>query len=249
VRTEARAEGRRAGVRTHWPVAVIVTALVAAAIAGRFVSDGPGPDVDGGVEAQQFAAALAPWASDYDPAAGPVDLANRSQVVVLGRIVALREGRSFADGPEQVWSGTAVMEVAVERVLAGELSDPEHSSIYVELFRDLRLEATALDAMAPKEARVLLYVNEIPDPPTADPGYLPEAVINAGAGRPAGQPLVFPTTPQGFLMETDQHILQVYGGFSGEEPKARHRRLVERSRSLDILDFAPPNLRFPGPNN
>lgn len=184
-------------------------------------------------QARRFAATLTFTWVDFDPARGPNELAQRSDVVAIGRIVTFRQGRyiagNYEDDDPSLRARTAVMQVAVERVVAGRLPDPADPNLYFEFSLNRRSTPAALAAAAPNGALILVYADAI----APDPVY--EGLVHdEGAGKPAGQPLMRFTTPQGFLMEVGGRIFRVLQPSQPlQDPRIR------------LSDLMPPNELFP----
>ena len=180
-------------------------------------------------QTRTFAALLLPSSVDYEPATGPRDLAKRSELVALGRIGGFSEGRSYGESPDLIWHETAVMQIIVDEVLAGELPDPDHRSLYFELPIDSLSSVKALGDAAPTEARVLVYAVVMAAPQ--------ESIVSNGRGMPPGQLLLEFTTPQGFLVDVGD------GVFAGlPDPNSAVKR------NVDLNDYAPPRDAWPHPH-
>lgn len=234
-------------LRTAVAVGALAIAVIAAITLGRTPGSSSIASHDLEAQVREFGNALSSDVhGDYEPATGPVDLATRSDVVVLGRIVDVREGRAFGESLEDVWLlETSVMEITVDQVIAGSMPANSEGRLYIELLRPGGLTNSRLAEAAPREPPVLLYASEIDDPPKGD-GFIPEPVLNSGAGRPTGQPLMVATTPQGMLVDTGTSI---YRGLEGTKLRDfRGGGPVTQDSSLDLLMFAPPNERWPVDN-
>jgi hypothetical protein len=140
-----------------------------------------------------FLRMLRGYGSDYEPARIPAELADRSEVVALGRLTQIREGSvlgtSRAD-PGRRENLTFVF--AIEQRYRGNLPG---GTAYVEVPKPGFDPAATFDARAPRGARALLFLSRASGA-TAD-----EPVIPAPAPRPVGARLWWFTTPQGLLME------------------------------------------------
>jgi hypothetical protein len=89
-------------------------------------------------------------------------------------------------------------------------------------------ESSVLEAAAPKDDPMLLYLTELP----AKLGPLDE-IVDVDAGRPKGQPLFGFTTPQGMLIEDDA-ANTVTALLEGAE-----------YRGTSLSDFLPSRSDFP----
>lgn len=146
------------------------------------------------------------WSADYEPAESPQDLASRSTLVVEGNLAGFIEGREVGRGPGM--ARTITMVVDVDSAFLG--NAPE--TVYVELPSPGNARAAEYDS--PSEPfPVLLYLI---------PADRSEDIVDADAGRPAGEPLYRPTTPQGFIAGTESGVVQIlefeqFNGASLEE--------------------------------
>lgn len=180
---------------------------------------------DAAVQTRAFLAALAPTSSDYNPATGPDQLAEWSEVVVLGQIVGISEGRAFAH-LNQIYRRTAVLHVSVESVLAGALPDPSRRMIHIELDVDNSTSFQELQASLPKRINVLVYASRAGDRPD---------VIEEGRGVPPGEPLMMAFSPQGFLIGVGSAVLSVHTQWP----------YVAEYVGIGLDEFAPPRDRWP----
>lgn len=146
------------------------------------------------------------WSADYEPAESPQDLASRSTLVVEGSLRGFIEGRELGRGPGM--ARTITMVVDVDSTLLGDA--PE--TVYVELPSPGNARGAEYDS--PTEPfPVLLYLI---------PADRSEDIVDADAGRPEGELLYRPTTPQGFIGETESGVVQIlefeeFNGASLEE--------------------------------
>jgi len=144
------------------------------------------------------------YSAEYDNVDEPIRLARMSAVVVRGSIDAVRPGPVYPQFPgDPQGARSVVLAVRVRAVLHGTLPDPGHRSVYVQLPAPGGTAAEVFDRHAPKEATVVLYLV-----PSREGGAL---VTNPDAGRPAGQRLVEPTTPQGFVVEAPGGVVEPTG--------------------------------------
>jgi hypothetical protein len=142
---------------------------------------------------------------DYDVAATPEQLATGAALVVEGHVTSIVEGRSFTIGEGDASQGideTAVMHVAVDKVLVGELPKGSDNAVYVEFFGIE--EPKVYDAAVPSDLPVLFFLT--PSPEDLVPG---STVVNPNAGYPEGQPLFSRVSPQGFYVQDGADVVQV----------------------------------------
>src|SRR5699024_1312868 len=113
------------------------------------------------------------WSADYEPAESHQDLASRSTLVVEGNLAGFIDGREVCRSPGIARTITVVVDV-VSAFLGNE---PE--TVYVEL--PSPGNARASEYVSPSEPfPVLLYLI---------PADRSEDIVDADAGRPAGEPL------------------------------------------------------------
>jgi len=166
------------------------------------------------------------YAADYEPARSPQQLAEWSDLVVLGRIHSVTDGRIHGDGVSR--STTVVVAVDVREVKKGALPPRSENRVYVEMESSYQRPASAYDKVAPRDVDALLFLT--PAPATGVPGG--QRIENPDAGRPNGQPLWQVTTPQGFLVgSATQGVFQV--------------REFENYPSASLEEFFPEADRFP----
>jgi hypothetical protein len=175
--------------------------------------------------ATEFARNFAGYSADYELAESPAALATRATVVVQGHIARINKGR--IQGTSAADPGSApqlVMAVSVKRVLRGTLSADAGGVVYVELPAPAGVRAAVVDRSAPKASDAMLYLVRAPsatDLPIVDPD----------AGRPVGQVLYQPVSPQGFVVAAGPDVVQILN--------------FARFAGADIADFAPDAIRFP----
>lgn len=201
-----------------------VLPALAVVVAASVPACGRGAGAGGDVEA--FVRLFDGYSAEYVPVGTPAELAGMSRLVVSGSITAIHPGPAYPQY-EKDPNGlrTVVMAVAVDEVLHGSLPDPGHRSVYVQLLPPGGVAAEVFDRHAPKSATVVLYLV-----PSREGGPL---VTDAEAGRPAGQPLLEPTTPQGFLVEAPGGVVEPTG----------HRSFIR----VGIERFLPSAGPFPSP--
>jgi hypothetical protein len=172
--------------RIRRPAAFSCLVLLAACTGGQTGDEGPNgpPDAsrptDAGTTDEDFFDSLRPVFGNYDAARSVEELAERSDVIAVGTVGSVREGRPASTGRGE---GTAVLELAVIEVLAGSVAERFH----IELYRGFVFDGAWLPDPLP-ENRLLFFL------------------IHATAGDAAvldGEPLYRPTTPQGMMVERE----------------------------------------------
>ncbi|HVQ96309.1 MAG TPA: hypothetical protein VMU51_35150 [Mycobacteriales bacterium] len=129
---------------------------------------------------------------DYEPAATVTELADRSEVVALAQLTEIREGRILGTSRgDPARAEHLVYVFRVTRQLQGTLPG---ALAYVEALKPSFEPATRFDATAPKGTEALLYLRR------AIPAAAGEPSVPAPQPPPAGAPLMWFTTPQGFLV-------------------------------------------------
>lgn len=162
--------------------------------------------------AVQLARSFAGYSADYEPAASPKELAEQSRLVVQGELHGFIEGREHGQVPgDPGMARTVTMVVNVTAVLKG-AGAGEGETVYVELPSPGNQHASAY--RRPDEPfPVLLYLV---------PADNPDIIVNRDAGRPQGEVLYQPTTPQGLIAGTEESVVQIldftaYSGASLEQ--------------------------------
>jgi hypothetical protein len=162
-----------------------------------------GSDTDSGRSVDAFAKLFKGYGADYTHVDTPAALADQSEIVVEGHIAKIAKGRTIgAAVTDPGASPTVVIAVTVARVHRGTLPDGANGTVYVEASAPRGRDLAMYDRAAPKQSPVLLFLT--PAPPATD-----FPVVDPDAGRPAGQPLYQPVSPQGFLIEADRKVLQI----------------------------------------
>lgn len=153
-----------------------------------------------------FLACIRQATYDYEPAATPAALAEQADAVVTGAIVDVNPGQSYAPLPEsEAEIVTSVLEVKVDRVLAGTRAVVADGSVYIEVAHPafvgrgvsggprVPFDHAACAASVPRAYGVFFLADR-----TNEPYW--DTVLNQGAGRPAGARIAA-TFVQGFLLE------------------------------------------------
>jgi len=186
-------------------------------------------DRDSGPSATAFASLFKGYGADYTHVDTPAELAAESALVIEGRIDKVERGRTIGtavDAPGA--SPTVVVAVTVARTHLGTLPDRAQSKVYVELSAPRGMDISRYERAAPKQSTVLLYL--APAPPATD-----FPVVDPDAGRPAGQPLYQPVSPQGFLIEGDRKVMQIL--------------MFTEFDDASLGDFTPGSPHFPHGNH
>jgi hypothetical protein len=205
----------------RWILCIALAGVIATSACS---SDDP-PSSNGG-DVAEFVSLFGGYSADYDPAKTPKELADWSDLVVLGRIDRVTDGRVHGEGVAA--SPTVVVVVSVSEVKKAALPPGSDGKVYAEMESAFRRRGDAYDRVAPRDVDVLLFLTRAPAATT--PGNPP--IQNPDGGRPKGQPLWRITTPQGFLMGTDAHgVYQV--------------RDLHNYPQASIEQFFPSEERFP----
>lgn len=168
---------------------------------------------------------------DFEPAPTFDALAKRSEVVAVGRLESIVEGRVLGTSPDDPSRiEHMVMTFTVDRVLAGRL-EPGADRVHVEYAHSQAYPASAFQQTAPLGARAVLYL--VPAP--ADAG---QPVVDPRAGLPAGRTLRWFTTPQGFLVEVDGRVTNPL-----RQVDVRELFTGERPDPADLASWLPARLR------
>lgn len=166
-------------------------------------------------DADRFVSLFEGFSADYEPANSPKQLAEWSELVVSGTIEKVSDGRVY-NADDMGGAPTISIQVKVTDIRKGTLPDGADGRVHVEFYATYGRKAAEYDRVAPRDVEVLLYLNRSPVA-----GTKPHRIQDPGRGRPSGQPLWRLTTPQGFLMKSDEGVMAVqefrdYGGTSIE---------------------------------
>ena len=132
---------------------------------------------------------------DYQPVDTPRDLASLSDVVVLGRLADVADGRQIRVSQEaDRFLGHSVFKIAVDEVLAGDASMVVDGFVYVEVMRPLEVRVEDVTYGLPSAGRVVVFGEDRSE------AYAETAIDNF-AGRPSDAPILG-LHPQGFVMES-----------------------------------------------
>jgi len=173
-----------------------------------------------------FAALFGGYLVDYEPEKVPAALANKSLLVVQGRIARIDPGRTFGTSPtDPATEKSIVMAFTVQRVLHGSVPAGAGATVFVELPAPLSRPAADFDKAAPKDRDAALYLMAAA---TKDDTGL----VNPDAGRPIGQPLYKPTNPQSFVIDSGDAVVQILE--------------TAELRGTELAQFLPGSTAFPG---
>lgn len=139
------------------------------------------------------------YQADYEPAKTVANLAEMSEVVAVGRLKEIREGR--IQGVARDDPGRSEYLIYVFNVIEKVKGAVPGDVVYVEAIKPNREPAASFDAAAPKSAEALLYLRSASPPPAAEPSVEPADQL------PAGTRLQWFTTPQGFLIHLGGRVV------------------------------------------
>lgn len=137
------------------------------------------------------------YQADYEPAKTVANLAEMSEVVAVGRLKEIREGR--IQGVARDDPGRSEYLIYVFDVIEKVKGTVPGDVVYVEAIKPNREPAASFDAAAPKGAEALLYLRSASALAPAEPSLGPDV--------PAGTRLQWFTTPQGFLIHLGGRVL------------------------------------------
>lgn len=162
--------------------------------------------------AKSFSKLFIGYHADHEVADSPADLADQSDLVVRGTVVSIDRGRTqLLDENSGLELTSIVATLKVNEVLVGSLAPDSQGLVYFELPNVGGIRPAAFEATLPDGAETVLYaVPSRPGDPTLE---------NPRAGRPHGQPMMTPVSPQGFWMESeDNGVVEVLEGVSSDAP-------------------------------
>jgi hypothetical protein len=217
VGVEPRSFSDRRKIVRRAPIAVLLLTLGACATQAS-TSTEPGPSFE------DFLGYMRQFNNDYEPADTPTNLAEEAEAVVLGDIVDVSPGQSYAPSADaEAEIATSVLEVRVQELFKGDPAVVANDSVYVEVphpaFVGLGPEEggprvpfdyAAFASTVPR-TRALFFL----DDRTTEPYW--KTIINEGAGRPVGAHITAPFT-QGFLIENGGELVSVMEPLSSMPP-------------------------------
>lgn len=184
-------------------------------------SESAAPSTSSSRSVSAFMAALNAGSSDYNEEASPEDMAEHSDSIVEGRIVALNEGRSYGSAIGAIDTITRVSAtINVTRTLKG----PAASTVYLELDAS-SVQLEEMRATLPTSTTGIFYLTDRSSPSVST------EILNPNAGRPQGQPIYVLASPQGGVLPDGQSSVEFMTGT--EYP------------DTSITDFTPSQTEFP----
>jgi hypothetical protein len=199
---------------------------------------------DGGSEQSDDISSFVSWMRlvqhDYEPAATPSDLAQRSDLVIVGTIVGVKTGQSYAPlpGAEEEGDVSSVIEVQVDEKLSGDVDLTKGGSAYIQITNPayvgdgsgqgklVPFDLAAFQETVPIGTSGVFFLIDITDQPVY------EYVIDKGAGRPGGSSLLG-THVQGFVLEASDGSL-----VSAHEPLDAMAPAWQKLDSIDDVRLA-----------
>ncbi len=138
--------------------------------------------------------------SDYEPAASLRALAGSSDVVVRAKVARFQPGRTeVVIGSQEPLGTSSVMVLTGVEVADGALSG-DGEEVFVELPRAPLQSPETLPSAFPACTDVVLYLQEASD--GAGSEDVDTRVTDPQAGRPRGEPLYIPVSPEGFAVQS-----------------------------------------------
>ena len=165
---------------------------------------------------------------DYTPARGPRDMSDRSSAVVRGTTGQPHDGRIWGASPEDPGAITSiVVPIEVRSVEAASIAMKEGQTVHLELFSSAGpARESIMEGLAEREG--LFYLRRMPDrmSPYTE-------IVDPKAGRPDGEPIYQPASPEGVLITSQDGVWSVDTG--------------ESFPSASLADFYPDEQTFPEP--
>lgn len=142
---------------------------------------------------------------DYDPVDSPDELAKSSELIISGTVTGVREGRTTYAPKNDKYRGptSIVLTVNGAQAVQGKLPSGSDGNIYIELLNPGRKAPAAYDKAFPSGSSVVAYLDPAGD---GEPREGVDVAINdPRAGRPDGQALYLPASPQGLSLQVGDH--------------------------------------------
>jgi hypothetical protein len=198
----------------------VALALAACGQVKEGPSESPGQPSPTGQSFADFLACMRQVTYDYQPAETPAHLARQADAVVAGTIVDMKAGQSYAATSESEFDvATFVLEVEVDRVLAGDPAVVADGSVYVEM-PNPSSDTGCLEAPVPRSYGVFFLDDRMNEPYS-------QTILDEGAGRPAGTRMTAPFV-QGFLIEdASGKLVSVMDGLETMSPAWRDLESVD----------------------
>ncbi|NTV39509.1 MAG: hypothetical protein HGA51_06075 [Demequinaceae bacterium] len=166
-----------------------VSACTSSAESPAVVSDAP-PSVQAVLDVSQWTSA------DFDPVWSTDDLASVSEIVAQGVVVAVRPGPTVGNPSDALADlKMAIIEIGEVTLVKGILPATSDGELYVPIVAPSGAEAYA--DVLPVGSAVVFYGRQIMN--EESDGDVP--LIDASAGRPAGQPVFRLAHPQGLVID------------------------------------------------
>jgi len=134
---------------------------------------------------------------DFQPVGGPAALEKMSSVVVEGVTGDPQEGRIWGSSAKDPGAITSiVVPIQVSKVLAGEVDPASNGTVFLELFASDGPDRASIEkGLVDRDG--VFYLYRMPDRLSK---YT--EIVDLSAGRPSGQPLYQPASPQGTFIES-----------------------------------------------
>jgi len=161
------------------------------------------PTSQPGVVPAEFLSILRFFTVDYESHDSPQDLRDDSDLVVVGRFVAVTEGREMPYGRVTTH---ATFTVEVDRILAGSADNVVGGQVFLELQTPARGAADDLREVLPT-GRVLLFLGDRSDVEGIGP-----------TGAPDGAPIFALASPVGSILEDGNRLVGLYIDLDNEAP-------------------------------
>ena len=149
---------------------------------------------------RQSAEQFAGYEGDYDSISSP-ELAKLSILVATGTVERVQEGRIqiIPESPQEAGISTIVLVLRDVKAVQGNLEEGGDGFIYIELPNPGQREPEAYAEGLRTGARVVSYLYPASDgAPQKD---VDTGIADPRAGRPDGQPLYIPSSPQALILQ------------------------------------------------
>lgn len=143
--------------------------------------------------------------ADYDPFQTPAELAKASGLVIAGTVAGVREGRTLYYPQNDQAEGTTsiVLIVNVTEAVKGKLQPGTDGRAYIEFFQPVQSDLSSYGRAFPEGSSVVAYLAPAGE---GEPNELVDVAIeNPEVGRPTGQVLYRPVSPQGLILQVGGH--------------------------------------------
>ncbi len=162
------------------------------------------------VDPDRLTALFRNYQADYIVMSRPSDLEKISQLVLVGRVAEVREGRTW-QVPDVPWTKSTSVIVAVEpeKVLGGKSSTSEHR-VFVELDNPGRLALSEYQTALSIGIRVIFYLSKAGS--TKD---TPD-IASANGNEEIDSEIYLPVSPQGFGVAANSTVVWPLAGVTLE---------------------------------